>query len=261
MNALLIACLVLVVAAGASAIGWFRGRARERAGVGPLLGRLASLESFAAHVESATERDRAEISRDMHDQIGGLLVAAKMDLDWVGRRLPLEDEAARAKLAQVAASLDKGLSVKREFVERLRPSILDHLGLFAALQWQLTEMCGAAGIECECRVPDGDPEFAPAAAIRIFRIEHDALAHAIGSPGTALIELDARVTGDALEIAITDDAEGPAGAEPSSPPWVSWLDHRAASLGGSCFLERRPDGGARLHVRVPIARLRVPPAD
>lgn len=248
---------ILAVVATATALACALALRHERVEQLRLQSRIASLEDFASHVDSATERDRADISREMHDQIGGSLVAAKMDLDWVARRLPPGDEAARTKLAQVSASLDSGVSAKRRLVERLRPSILDHLGLFAALKWQLTELCSAAAVECSARVPDDDPGYAPEAAIRVFRLERDAIARALVAPQVSLIELEVRVIGDALELQVTDDGTAAeASATAAVSPSLLWsLNHRVESLGGSCRAERRPDGGTRLHVRIPVSRL------
>jgi signal transduction histidine kinase len=247
-----IALTPLAILAAVAVFLWLR----ERANRTRLEGRLESLEAFASEVQSATERDRAEISRSMHDQIGGILVASKMDLDWVGRRLPAVDETVRAKLAQVASALDSGLAIKRGFVERLRPSILDHLGLFAALQWQLTELSNAAGLESTATVADVDPGFSAESAIRVFRIAHAAIEHALHAPEVGLIELDARINGEIFELDVTDD-----GAAPSAPPsaWLSAISHRAESLGGTCTSERRADGGTRVSVRIPVARLMRPP--
>lgn len=248
-----IAAPLSIVALATALLAYFLARG-ARAAERRASARVASLETFAARAQTQTERDRAEIARDMHDQLGGLLVAAKMDLDGVARRLGPADEAARAKLAQVSASLDSGLAMKRRLVERLRPSILDHLGLFAALQWQLSEMCTAAGLECTAQVPDADPGYAADAAIVVYRLGHDAIARAIAAAEVSLIELDANVVADALELKLTDDGAN-AVADPAQAEWLWALNHRAEGLGGSCRLERRPDGGTRLHLRIPTARL------
>lgn len=254
LNAYAIVIFGVVIASGVAIL---LTRRNERAMRSRLEARIASMEAFASHIQSATERDRAEISRSMHDQMGGIFVASKMDLDWIGRRLPTADDAVRAKLAQVAAALDSGLAIKRGFVERLRPSVLDHLGLFAALQWQLNEMCTGANLESTATVSDVDPGFSPDSAIRVFRIAHDAIVHAIAAPEVSLIELDAAIDGQSFEMAITDDGAAP----PTGPDhaWVMPLTFRAESLGGSCAAERRPDGGTRIKVRIPVARLLQPP--
>ena len=258
MNALL--ALVGLIAAGG--LGYWLGLRRQRVEYLRLVARAASLEAFASRVQVSTEQERAAIAREMHDQLGGIFVASKMDLDLIGRRMPAEDAIAKAKLAQVSASLDAALAFKRSLVERLHPSILDHLGLYAALQWRLAEMCAAAGRECSARVPEGDPGFAADAAIAVYRIGEQAMARALASNETTVLELDANTQADELHLAFTDD--GGASADAPAPPldgaWLATLALRTESLGGSSSAERRPDGGTRISIRFPLSRLRAPGA-
>lgn len=244
----------LVVAA---ALGYWVGRRRELTRYQPLAARAASLEVFAAGVQASTEQERATIAREMHDQLGGIFVASKMDIDVVSRRLVADDATVKAKLAQVSASLDAGLALKRRLVERLHPSILDHLGLYAALQWRSAEMCTAAGRECTASVPDGDPGFSTDASIVVYRIAEQAISRALALDETSLVELDARTADDELHLAITDDGGSPGDAAPQalSSAWLSTLAHRTESLGGRCSAERCPDGGTRINIRIPLSRV------
>ena len=244
-----------LIAAGG--LGFWMALRGERAEYQRLAARAVSIEAFASRVQESTERERATIAREMHDELGGIFVASKMDLDLIGRRLVAEDAAVRTKLAQVSTALDAGLAVKRRLVERLHPSILDHLGLYAALQWRLADMCAASGRECTARVPDGDPGFAADGAIAVYRIAEQAMSRALASHETSLLELDASTRDDELHLAITDDG-GSTGDAPPQPPdseWLSTLVHRTESLGGSCSIGRRPDGGTRVSVRIPLSRL------
>ena len=249
--------LVLVGSIAVGAIGYWMGRRHGRKEYRTLAARAASLNSFAADVQASTERVRAAIARELHDQLGGIFVASKMDLDLIGRRLATDDAAMKAKLAQVSASLDAGLALKRQLVERLRPSILDHLGLYAALQWRLTEMCTASGRECTARLPDGDPGIATDAAIIIYRIVEEAITRALGSDETSLVELDASSTAEELRLALTDDggSSGDSIAPSLDEAWLRTLTHRAEALGGTCLTERRPDGGTRIKISFPLSRL------
>lgn len=218
---------------------------------------LESLEQFASHIQSESEQARALVARQLHDELGGLFVASKIDLDWVARRIPAGDAALKSKLAQVSTALDTGLAIKRRLVERLHPSILDHLGLYPALQWQLDELCAAAGVRGIAKLPDDDPGFSPESAIVLFRIEHDAIARALGMGGTAVVELEAGIIDGTLEMTIADDGTPVAsGVDAPVRPWFWSLSHRAQGLGGSCTVEPRPAGGTLVRVRVPAGRVR-----
>lgn len=241
----------------AAVLGFWFGRHRDKISRREPDARATSLAAFAVDVQASTERERALIARELHDQLGGIFVASKMDIDLISRRLVTDDGPMKTKLAQVSAALDAGLALKRRLVERLHPSILDHLGLYAALQWQLGELCAAAGRECTARVPDGDPGFSADAAITVYRVAEQAIAKALACSETSLVELDAVATSDALELTITDDG-GPPGDSATRPvegSWLTALTYRAESLGGACRAERHPDGGTRICIRFPLSRL------
>jgi signal transduction histidine kinase len=249
-----VVAILLVIAIGVLAAVFMRSKARDEQRREVL--RLQSLEQFAIHVQSETEHTRALVARQLHDELGGLFVASKMDLDWIARRVPAGDEALKSKLAQVSTALDTGLAIKRRLVERLHPSILDHLGLYAALQWQLDELCTPAGVRGIAKLPDADPGFSPESTIVLFRIEHDAIARALGTGGVTLVEVEVRVADGKFEMSIADDAPGIAsGADVPVRPWSWSLSHRAQGLGGSCTIEPRPVSGTRVLVRVPVDRL------
>ena len=252
------AIVAIVGLIAAAVLGFWLGSHRERAAKRGLVARVASLEAFAADVQVSTERERALIARELHDQFGGIFVASKMDIDLISRRLVADDESAKAKLSQVSAALDAGLTLKRRLVERLHPSILDHLGLYAAMQWQLGELCAAAGRECTARVPEGDPGFSADAAIAVYRIAEQAISQALACKETSLVELDAVAGSDALDLVITDDGGSPADSVvlPVDGMRLTALSQRTESLGGACRAERRPDGGTRISIRFPLSRLR-----
>jgi signal transduction histidine kinase len=255
-----VVAVLLVVVVGALLALFIRSRARDEKRREAL--RLDSLEQFASHVQSETEHTRALVARQLHDELGGLFVASKMDLDWIARRVPAGDEALKSKLAQVSTALDAGLAIKRRLVERLHPSILDHLGLYAALQWQLEELCTAASVRAIAKLPDDDPGISPESAIVLFRIEHDAIARALGTGGITLVELEARIADGNFEMSVADDASQPATASGErGRPWSWSLLHRAQGLGGTCTIEGRPGGGTRVVVRVPAGRLARPTSD
>lgn len=78
-------------------------------------------------------------SRELHDALGGLLVAARMDLSWLEERVNSDDPEVRAYFGRIQQALEHGFDIKRRVIENLRPTLLDNLGLFSALRWQVAE--------------------------------------------------------------------------------------------------------------------------
>jgi len=125
---------------------------------------------WAADWQSTVERDKQTLARSLHDNTGGLLVAAVMDITWAESHLTTDAEGVKARLVRARAALDVAIGLNRRMIEDLRPTLLDNFGLIAALKWHFSEACKAANIICEQHLPDSSPKFSAAAAIALYRI-------------------------------------------------------------------------------------------
>ena len=114
--------------------------------------RTAELNELTTHLQQSTEKDKAALARDLHDELGGILTSVKMDLDWLRTRTTVPD-GAEERFRQVNDLLDSAVTLKRRVVENLRPSLLDNMGLVAALEWHVTELCEKSGVDCELALP------------------------------------------------------------------------------------------------------------
>ncbi|MCB1623429.1 MAG: CHASE3 domain-containing protein, partial [Pseudomonadales bacterium] len=111
--------------------------------------RTRELSSLSSHLQSVAESEKSELARELHDQMGGLLTAAKMDLAWLRERPQINDDHEyKQKLVGLGTVLDQAMGVKRRVVESLRPSLLEHFGLSVALQAYFEDECRKAGLEC-----------------------------------------------------------------------------------------------------------------
>lgn len=117
-------------------------------------GELTRLRELSAYLDSAREEDRTRIAREIHDELGSLLVALKLDVAWLGRRV--EDGPLAAKCAAMARMIEEAVENVGRIITDLRPSILDHQGLWAALEWQAREFSQTAELVCDIRL-DIDP--------------------------------------------------------------------------------------------------------
>ena len=121
------------------------------------------------------EEERLTIARELHDQVGQALTALKLDLAGVrGQMSAAVAGESVARLATMDALLDETLERTRRISAMLRPSILDDLGLCAAIRWQTAEFTQRTGVPCETRVPE-DEALAPSVALALFRILQEAL--------------------------------------------------------------------------------------
>src|ERR1700723_1631118 len=137
------------------------------------------LEGLVTHLQHASELKYTALSHELHDELGGLMGAAVMDLDAVRRVEPALSQNALNRLDRVKRTLEQAIDLKRRVIEELRPSILDNFGLFAALRWQLRRTWANSGVVATETYPDAEPQFESGAAIVLFRIAQEALSIAI----------------------------------------------------------------------------------
>jgi signal transduction histidine kinase len=216
----------------------------------------AMSDPFAAYLQITSERERAMIARELHDEVGGILAASKLELDIIGRQLPADAGEVRDKLRRLIGALDAGLAVERRLVERLRPSVLDHLGLYAAIRWQVNEQCRRAGIPCEVLIRASGPEHVAESAIVVLRMLEDAVAFALAQGATG-IEVDVQNIDKSLEVLVRSDGaalpEESQSTEARERRWAA--GERAGMLGGICIVAPIADRGSSTLLRVPLANL------
>src|ERR1700681_328832 len=109
--------------------------------------RTRELSELSTHLQNFAEKEKSELARNLHNELGGLLTAAKMDLSWLQAR-PDQPLSAQ-RLAQLGDALDEAMNVKRRVVEHLRPSLLDHFGLATALRAHVDATCARANLKIE----------------------------------------------------------------------------------------------------------------
>lgn len=128
------------------------------------------------HLQAATEHQKATLARELHDELGGLLVGAVMDIAWVEQHIAPESAEVKQKLTRARQTLAAAIDLKRSLIEELRPTLLDNVGLYAALRWHVQAICDRASIVCAIRLPEDERRFAPHTPINLFRIVQEAFA-------------------------------------------------------------------------------------
>jgi signal transduction histidine kinase len=217
--------------------------------------RTHELVELSTHLQSMAEREKAALARELHDELGGLLVGARMDISWAEQHLGAADPGVRERLHRVQENLSAGVDLKRRIIEELRPTLLDNVGLFAALRWQLKETCGSGGLKVTASFPDEEPKFTSEAAIALFRIAQEAFTNILKHSGAKSMDIALDLDEDAIVMQISDDGRGiPAGRlEASGSHGLASMRHRVRALGGRLDLRSPASGGTTLLVRIPAA--------
>lgn len=223
--------------------------------------RTTELTELSTHLQSLAEDEKSALSRELHDELGGLLVAARMDVSWLEEKLASADPDVRAHFKRLHEALQSGVDVKRRVVENLRPTLLDNLGLFAALRWQVSDVCERAGLRYTEHYPSTDLALNPPASIAIFRIVQESLTNVVKHARAQAIEVSIAERGDRLVVCIRDDGIGvpPERLDAIGSHGLASMRHRAASLGGRWWIVRLSPHGTSIEVSFPLSAVLAPP--
>ncbi len=204
-------------------------------------------------VQRNSEFDRTRLSRELHDEMGGLLVGALMDISFTQQNHQM-DACVRQRLERVRGSLAQAIELKRGMIETLRPSMLDNFGLIAALKWEITQRCKQAGMNCRQSYPDGEPAFTQTAAIMVFRVVQETLLRALQRPGVKSVSVRVAISDGSLDIALTHDGQAFESKTRSLDDFIGLclVAHRARALGGRMLVTAGEGGGEMYGVNIPL---------
>jgi len=219
--------------------------------------RTAALSELSNHLQQVREDEKSKLARDIHDELGGILVSAKMDVAWVEERMRKRDADAAAKLERALQALDDGVQIKRRIIEELRPTMLDNLGLAAAIDWQVHEICDRAGLGCTVATPSDDSSIPPHVSIALYRILQEALTNILKYAQAKSVNVDLGVTSDTVSLLVEDDGIGiPDDAQTNLlSHGIAGMRQRVRALHGEFSINRRPEGGTLIEVHIPTGRV------
>lgn len=210
---------------------------------------LASLTDF---LQTRNEREKAALARELHDQLGGILTPAKMDVAWLEERLA-DDAQYGARVRRLSALIDQGIDLKRRIIETLRPSLLDHLGIASALQWYVDETCRQHHLDSEVHIDEDVGRFTPDLEIALYRLVQDCLANTVKHARAKRFELALHRTGEGLHLEVADDGVGIADLRKAQAVshGLANMAHRVRSVRGTFELQSQPGQGTRIVIFIP----------
>ena len=187
-------------------------------------------------------------------------ISARMDVTWMEKNGACNDPSGKLRLERLRQALDQGIDLKRRVVEELRPSLLDSMGLFAALRWQSEETCKRAGFRCTERYPEEEPRLNRAGAIALFRLVQEALTNAAKHSAAANVDITFDVTDTDIVLTVHDDGVGASASDLSRPRahGLAGMRHRVNVLGGRLDITTGPAVGTKIRASVPLANVQDP---
>lgn len=222
--------------------------------------RTDELSHLASYLTNAREAEQARLARELHDELGALLTAAKMDASWILRQLaPDTPEPIKERLERLQEALHNGILLKRRLIDDLRPPLLKELGLVAALRALAEDFSRSSEIRVSLDLPAGDLELPPQQALALFRIAQEGLTNIRKHAGARLVKLALGQAGDRITLRLEDDGRGfdPAQAG-RRRHGLAGMRHRVQMFAGDFCLDSRPGEGTRVIASLPLVRAAAP---
>lgn len=252
--------LLVTLAAGlllsvASAIYIFRLQQETDARYRELASSRLELRDLSARLIDAQETERRSIARELHDEVGQSLGAMLVDIGRLAARIPESDTGTREQLGQLRQVAETAAGTVRNIALLLRPSMLDDLGLVAALEWQAREMSRRGDMEVEVdsdRIPADLPDEYNTA---IYRLVQEALNNAARHAGAKNARVRVEPAEGRIRVIVSDDGRG---FDPRKTRGMGILgmQERVHRLGGILSIDSQRGGGTRLNAELPLPAVR-----
>ena len=218
--------------------------------------RQNELRALSAQVLEAREEEKTRIARELHDELGQLLTALKMDLGWMQERLPGGDPDLATKAARMVETLNQTVTSVRRIAADLRPLMLDDLGLPDAAAWLVEDFEQRSGVKCDFRMAPGEDLVGMERnlANTVYRALQESLTniarHAQARNAWVLLAID----DDCIRLEIEDDGRGITSEDlaKSHSLGLKGMRERVSYVGGTLDVARAPQGGTRVALRVPV---------
>lgn len=211
------------------------------------------LRELAAQSEAVREEERKHIAREVHDELGQVLTALRMDISLLGMRShPLDDELAN-KLVSMKALVDRAIQGVRNVATNLRPTALD-MGLVPAIEWLCRDFSDRSRIPCYLNIGDKAIDLDESRCVVVFRIVQESLTNISRYAGASQVSIRIGVVDDELGVKIQDDGCGfdPASVASKKTFGMLGMRERAISLGGKVNFISSPGQGTAVTLFIPI---------
>ena len=227
---------------------------------------LAQLRQLSAYTHTVHEDERTRIAREVHDELGSLLVALKMDVGWLDKRLGEQQQRSsddaqrmrgtlRSKCQSMSRQIETAVENVGRIITDLRPSILDHQGLWAALDWQAHEFVQSAELSLRWHMDVAGAAALPEqAAIGIFRIFQEMLSNVGRHARASDVAIAIQATANDISVSVRDNGRGgdASAFEAADAYGVMGMRERARHLGGSLDISSKKGLGTTCYLRIKL---------
>ena len=214
------------------------------------------LRNLSAHLQSVREEESTRLARKIHDELGQSLTALQMDLSWLENRLPPENKDIREKTRSMSGLVDETIDSVHKLTMELRPSMLDDLGLPAAVEWQAGDFQKRSGIRCHATIRCDNDSIDRELATALFRILREMLTniarHAKATTSRILLSKNEKE----LCLEVTDNGIGITQWQVDDPQSFGMIGmrERAHLWGGTVHVRNAKPAGTTVRVVIPLIK-------
>ena len=214
--------------------------------------RTKELTDLARHLQTVREDERGRLARELHDELGALLTAAKLDVARLRRSVAGMTTDQEQRLRHLIGTLDEGISLKRRIIEDLRPSSLSNLGLVAALEIQAREFGARANLAVHLLLDNVALD--EAAQITVYRLVQESFTNVAKYATASEVTVSLQADGEQVRVAVEDNGCGfdqthlRVGSH-----GLTGMRYRVEALGGELRIDSAPGKGTRIEARLPMA--------
>ena len=222
-------------------------------------GRTAELTELAKHLQTVREDERGKLSRELHDELGALLTAAKLDIARLKRAIGVLSPDVGTRIAHLNETVNQGIALKRNIIENLRPSSLSNLGLVAALEIQINEFCESTGLRVNS---DLSPvAISDAAQLTVYRLVQESLTNIAKYASATEVNISFRADDGRARITVRDNGRGfDVTDQQPRTHGLRGMRFRVETDGGEMRIESEPNKGTCISAWVPVMMHNVPQA-
>ena len=215
-----------------------------------------AIRTLTGYLQNVREQERLNISREIHDELGQLLTVLKMDVSWLNKKIGGENSMVKEKLSEILNLVDTTVRSIRRIASELRPTLLDDLGLYAAMEWHLEEFERRSGIRRELVIPENELALSDSLKIGIFRIFQESLTNVARHSEAKNVNVSLLQKDNQLILTIRDNGigfeEGPMATKKTLG--LLGMKERSMMMGGVYNITSARGAGTTVTVIIPLSK-------
>jgi len=215
------------------------------------------LRNLASHLQSVREEERANIAREIHDELGQVLTVMKIRITLLSNKLRDDQKELKERIESVSAMIDDTVEKVQRITSKLRPDILDELGLIPAIEWQAEEFKKVTGINYSLSLMQDEISIDEEKSTAIFRIFQEALTNVMRHSSATKVNISIQKKEKNLILKIKDNGKGIKPEQIKDPRSLGLIGmkERAMIFGGEVTIEGMPGSGTEVIVEMPLNKI------